>query len=344
MNNNYIALESKEDKQMSYMVFFVNGNRYAVETDNVVEVVNMPEMHFPSSLPRGIIGIFDYKGKLIKAVDLCPFLGFSTSEFSVNNRFIIVSGENDNIFAVHASAIENIVIPEYDEIQSVPYEKDDSIIDKIYKNHEFTVNIVNLQTLQHNISLNKSKQSCVDYVSLIPSDEKSKEIFKIRTEQNKKNSDLFSFSFNLNMSNQYVLFTLAENGYFLDLKHVKEFVSCQKLTPAKLPYTTDFIMGLINIKGQFLLTLDLKCLLNGEKSQMSQSSKIIVVEGKNFNLALLVDDVKYIKSINTDFLTVPDSEISKYIFSEFEEDGKLYSIINFDKIINDERIYINIDR
>lgn len=129
----------------------------------------------------------------------------------------------------------------------------------------------------------------------------------------------------------------------MDLKYVKEFVSCQKLLPAKLPYTKDYIKGLINIKGQFLVVLDLKCFLNGEITQMNNSSKMIVVEGKNFNIALLVDDVKYIKSIDSRYLTVPNSEISKYIFSEFEEDGKIYSIINFEKIINDDKLYINID-
>ena len=89
--------------------------------------------------------------------------------------------------------------------------------------------------------------------------------------------------------------------------------------------------------------VDLKLFLNEENNSTTKYNKIIIIEGKNYNLALLVDDIKYIKTLNDIRPSVFTDEFSKYIYYEFIEDNELYSILNIEKIINDERLYINID-
>ncbi len=89
--------------------------------------------------------------------------------------------------------------------------------------------------------------------------------------------------------------------------------------------------------------MDLKKFLHNQSSTYNESSKLIITEGKNFNLALLVDDIKYIKTLKN---ITPDntqtSAATNYIYSEIMEENELRSIINFEKIVNDERLYINI--
>ena len=342
MNNNYTITSSFgiHESQKYYIVFTVKKNKYAINIQNIMEVINIPDIEIPSVAPDGIIGIFNYKGLMINVIDLCPFLGFHSSGFSINNQLIIAHFEG-NCFAIHTEKIDNIMQFDIGQTQDLPFNIENSIIKEIYKYEENAINIIDIKMLNTLISRQDAPKSDINYIELFPSDEKSKQILKLRTLQNNKNREIFSFPFNLNTLNQYILFTLDNHNYYLDLKYVKEFISIKRLNITKLPYTQDFIKGIINLKGDFLVVIDLKRFLNNDINKIKEGSKIIVVQGKNFNLAFLVDEIKFIKNIENSYNSV-NTNSSKYILSEFMEEGKLYSILNFDKIINDERLYVNI--
>ena len=344
MNNNYAittALNSKENTNQ-YIVFELRDNLYAIDIQSVIEVINIPQIEIPQALPMGLIGMFNYNGEIIKVVDLCPLLGFQTNQFTINNQLIIIH-EQGIYYAIHAEKIINIIQADYTKIQCLPYTAELSILKEVYKTENNTINIINISQLENILKANIEKTSSTNYLELLPQDEKSKQILAIRAEKNRKTQELFSFPVNSNSVNQYILFELDKQNYYLDLKYVKEFISLKRLNITKLPYTQDFIKGIINLKGDFLVVLDLKKFLNNDREGAKEGSKLIIVESKNFNLALLVDDIKFIKNLkNIDLSSISTSNNSPYISHEFMEENELYSILNFEKIINDERIYINI--
>ena len=343
MNNNYeLTLSNIRNSNNYYIIFSLNNKTYAINIQNVVEVINIPEIESPIVTPKSVIGMFNYNGQMIKTIDLCPFLGFETSEFSINNQLIIAMVE-DNCFAIHTEKIQNIVQLENENIQAMPYGIEDSILEKVYKSNENTINIVNINMLNTLISRANQPEGKINYVDLFPKDEKSKQILSIRAKENKISQELFSFPFNLNTVNQFILFSLDNSNYYLDLKYVKEFTTLKRLNITKLPYTKDFVKGIINLKGEFLVVIDLEKFLNEKSTRTKEATKLIIVEGKDFNIALLVDDIKYIKDLKNVQKTSMYTGNSKYIYSEFIEEGVLYSILNFEKIINDEKVYININ-
>lgn len=344
MNNNYTITLSSEINNINeyFIVFILKGKQYAINIQNVMEVINIPEIEIPAKAPKSIIGMFNYNGLMIKAIDLCPFLGFEPSNFSINNQLIITI-VNGNCFAIHTEKIENITQLNSQDIQPIPYDMDDSILKEVCKTENESINIINMDIVNELITKNHKNNNDINYIDLLPSDEKSQQILKIRAQQNKIVQEVFSFPFNLNTMNQYILFTLDNHNYYLDLKYVKEFISIKRLNITKLPYTQDFIKGIINLKGDFLVVVDLKRFLNNDINTIHEGSKLIIAQGKDFNIALLVDEIKYIKNLKNIDSYRTFSGNSKYIFSEFMEEEKLYSIINFDKIINDDRLYININ-
>ena len=344
MNNNYSIMLSSEINNINeyFIVFILKGKQYAINIQHVMEVINIPEIEVPSKAPKSIIGIFNYNGLMIKAIDLCPFLGFEPSTFSINNQLIITIVDG-NCFAIHTEKIENITQLSSQNIQAIPYEMDDSILKEVYKAEDNSINIVDIYSVNKLITENHSNNSNINYIDLFPVDEKSQQILKIRTQQNKSAQEVFSFPFNLNTMNQYILFTLDNHNYYLDLKFVKEFIYIKRLNITKLPYTQDFIKGIINLKGDFLVVVDLKRFLNNDINTIHEGSKLIIAKGKDFNIAFLVDEIKFIKNLKNIDSYKTFAENSKYIFSEFMEDGKLYSILNFEKIINDDRLYINVN-
>lgn len=344
MNNNYAITSNTFNQDMTnhYIVFELKSNLYAIDIHNVIEVINIPQIDIPQNTPKGVIGIFNYNGNMINVVDLCPLIGFEPNEFTINNQLIIVCSENV-YYAVHTEKIINIIQGEYTKIQSLPYNVNNSILKEVYKTDENSINIVDVKKIEEVISNTETNTSKINYLQLFPQDEKSKQILNLRAELNRNSQEIFSFPVNMDAINQYILFELDSQNYYLDLKYIKEFISLKRLNITKLPYTKDFIKGIINHKGDFLVVLDLKKFLNNDREGAKEGTKLIIVESPNFNLALLVDEIKFIKSLkNINLSEMSPSNSSPYISHEFMEENELYSILNFEKIINDERLYINI--
>ena len=338
MNNNYSLTAQIQDSEnySNYIVFQLNNKFYAIDIQNVIEVINLTEIKIPQRTPKGVIGILKYKGMIINALDLCPLLGFETNKFTINNQLIITCTE-ENCFAITADKIVNIFQFEKNKLQSLPYEINNSAVKEIIEHNDNTVSILDIKTIEKIINTNSENENTIDYTKLLPDDEKSLQILSLRSKDNEKNQELFSFPVNTNLINQYILFNINNQNYYMDLKYIKEFITAKRLNIKKLPYTKDYIRGIINVHGEIITLLDLKRFLNNELTHINENSKIIITEGKNFNLALLVDDVKSIRNLKN----IPNNKAtSEYITNEFSENGELFNILNFEKIINDEKIYI----
>jgi len=75
---------------MVFLLFQLGSGRYALEASRVVEVVPLLEMKPLLQAPRGVAGIFNYRGRPVPAVDLSALtLGQPASE-RLSTRIIIV--------------------------------------------------------------------------------------------------------------------------------------------------------------------------------------------------------------------------------------------------------------
>lgn len=374
--NNHMALSlmsAPEETAQYFIIFDVKNKKYAMNIRNVVEVINIPKVEMPQTTPEGIIGMFNYNGTMIKTVDLCPFLGFETPKFSINNR-IIIACYKDEFFAVLTEDIETITIFEEENIQLLPYSSEYSLLKQVYKRDKGNVNIIDTEALYELISAPNAKKSKINYANYFPNDEKARQILNLRAQNHVTSHEAFSFPDSSQSAKQFILFTMDNQNYFMDIKYVKEFISLKRLTITKLPYTQDYITGIVSVKGEFLVVFNLKRFLNAnanqnrqelltdvqktvmselktvnekkyyrKQNQETKNGKLIVVEGKNFNIAFLVDDIKYIRNLKDVQKSKIYSSSHNYIYAEFMENDELYSILNFEDIINDDRLYINVE-
>lgn len=344
MNNNYPDTIKKEEKASEdyYIVFSLKDKLYAINIKNVIEVINIPVIEVPETMPSGITGFFNYKGLMIKSVDLCPLLGFEQSKYNINDKLIIIN-INNTCLAIHTDAIVNIFLFEDSHIHKIPYSAENSILKNIYENDNKSICIIDTENLNTILEINTKRQTSVEYPVLFPDDNKTKQILELRNTNSSNQTNLYSFNFNLVTENQYILFTLNNSGFYLELKYIKEFSTTRRYKLTKLPYTPPYIKGLVNIKGDFLIVIDLKLFLDMEDTGYTKNSKLIILDKKEFKIALLVDDIKYIQNLNNLTPLAFNNNISKYVYAEFLENDKLYTVLNAEKIINDERLYINIE-
>jgi purine-binding chemotaxis protein CheW len=342
-NTNQITSVPEQNIQQNYIVFNLQEKQYAISIHNVIEIISLPQLEIPTKTPKGIIGIFNYNGQMVRAIDLCPLIGFEPITLNIKHQLVIANVQNE-LFAILIDNVSEIKAIREEEIQELPYETKNRIIEKIYKTETDSISIINPNSIIEKVFSKVESENEHNYLSLLPTDYKSKQILDLRAQRYQITNTPMNELLDIKASSQYILFNLDNHNYYIDLKYVKEFVSLKRLKITKLPYTKDFIKGIINLNGDFLIVLDLKRFLNNDITEITEDHKLIIAEGKNFNIALLVDDIKGIKIIdNMNEIKKNTQNNDDFVLSEFTENDIIYNILNFERIINDEKLYININ-
>lgn len=111
------------------------------------------------------------------------------------------------------------------------------------------------------------------------------------------------------MDLQYVVFQLHTEEYGIDISHVREIVQMQGIT--KLPHAADFIEGIINLREQVIPIVDLKKRFYGLKTEITDSSRIIVVNAGEHIVGIIADEVSEVLRLTQEMIEPPPQIINK---------------------------------
>jgi chemotaxis-related protein WspB len=76
---------------MLFLVFELDGDRYALETRQLIEVLPLVNLKPLAKAPPGIAGMFDYHGQPVPAVDLSEVILGRAAQRRLNTRMVIVN-------------------------------------------------------------------------------------------------------------------------------------------------------------------------------------------------------------------------------------------------------------
>jgi purine-binding chemotaxis protein CheW len=141
---------------------------------------------------------------------------------------------------------------------------------------------------------------------------------------------------------QVVEFVLGSEHFAIDLFDVKEVVEYTTIT--KLPNVPSYVKGIIDLRGEITMIIDLKHRLNISEESISslESSRIIVLDDKiaKSKTSILVDDVTSVSTFEGNQVDYTSASVSK-------EETSIIGIIKRkarvkDKEINELIIWIDI--
>ena len=75
---------------MLFLLFQLGADRYALEANRVVEVVPLLELKRLPHAPKGVAGVFNYRGRPVPAVDLSELMLGQPSSERLSTRIIVV--------------------------------------------------------------------------------------------------------------------------------------------------------------------------------------------------------------------------------------------------------------
>jgi purine-binding chemotaxis protein CheW len=138
-----------------------------------------------------------------------------------------------------------------------------------------------------------------------------------------------------------VSFSLGEEQYGIDTQYIEVVTEPMKIF--RVPCVPEYIMGVINLRGEIISIIDLKEFFALPQGAVDDRARIIVVKYGNIKVGFFVDFVWGITNVPLSSIQAPLSTIERvktdYIDGEAHVNDKLLGVLNLESIMTaEERI------
>lgn len=137
---------------------------------------------------------------------------------------------------------------------------------------------------------------------------------------------------------QYVTFKLDEETYGINVMQIQEVLRYTEIAP--VPGAPDFVLGIINLRGNVVTVIDTRKRFGLSESEVSDHTRIVVIEVDNQVVGILVDsvaEVVYLRQSEVESApNVGNDESAKFIQGVCNKNGELIILVEFEKLMSDE--------
>jgi len=134
-------------------------------------------------------------------------------------------------------------------------------------------------------------------------------------------------------------FMLAHERYALELTHIREVYPLNDLTP--LPGTPDFVLGIINVRGQILSIIDIKRFFDLPEKGLTNLNQVIILQSDEMEFGILADEILGTRSIPASAIQASLPTLTG-IRAEYLKGvtGDRVVILDGEKLLADEKIVV----
>jgi purine-binding chemotaxis protein CheW len=141
---------------------------------------------------------------------------------------------------------------------------------------------------------------------------------------------------------QFVIFSVNEQIYGVEILKIKEVVSYQKITP--LPNMRGFIKGIINLRGVILPVFDLRDKFKLPETTYTAFHAIIVMEISGRVMGVIVDELSDVVDIFPEEVqaasSLPPGVQAEYIKGIGKKEQSLIVLLDVDRLLSPEELEI----
>ncbi len=139
---------------------------------------------------------------------------------------------------------------------------------------------------------------------------------------------------------EVVEFALAGEHYALALALVREVCALKDFTP--VPCTPDFVLGIINLRGEIHTIIDLKRFFDLPESGITDLNKVLILDGDGLRLGILADAIFGVRTVPRASVEAPPATVTglraDYLLGVT---GERLIVLDAAKILGDPRIVVN---
>lgn len=316
-----------------YLLFSLNGARYGVEAQSVLEIAWLPELTPAEEAPPYIAGVVNRRGKIEPVINLGLRLGHSPQRYQLSDSIVmlqadgvamgVIVSEVSDVAGIPAAAIE--LPPRYDE------EPPDQIrfIAGNAKVGAEIVMLLDVQRLIHapalpasGVSANLQTYFCPDATG------EERAVFRTRAHNLMQAVESLEAAGLIPLS----IIQLGEECFGVELDVVREFSHLRRVTA--IPCCPPHIAGNMNLRGDILTLADIRGLLNIPAG--NSAAEVMVVESGELSIGVPVDkvlEVIYLRPADIASLPAAHEEKNEYCKGVVRYGESMVSILDMQKIL-----------
>ena len=143
---------------------------------------------------------------------------------------------------------------------------------------------------------------------------------------------------------KYLTFTLAGEGYGIEIAKIKEIIGMMDITP--LPQTPEYVKGVINLRDKVIPVVDLRLKFAVEATEYTERTCIIVAEiagpSGTVQIGIIVDSVSEVLNISGREIEETPSFGAKlstdYILGMAKVQGGVKILLDIDQVLSRDDI------
>lgn len=139
---------------------------------------------------------------------------------------------------------------------------------------------------------------------------------------------------------EIIEFQLAGESYGVATALVREVCPLLELTP--VPCTPAYVLGIIDVRGEFISVIDIKRFFDLAEQGLSDLNKVIVLSAANMTFGILADSIVAVRSIIRAELQAPPPTLtavrSEYLLGVT---GEHLALIDAEKLLGDRTLIVN---
>lgn len=303
---------------MHFLSFKLGEIIYVIDTTCMQEIIELQETSPVPNAPSFIDGVINLRGKIIPILNLSKRIGTPSGNISKRKILILKMG---NIYSgMIVDSIERIFRTEEIEIKEVP---------------QIASTPANVEFIKGVVKKDDKILMLLDIERVLKSDEKDILSLEIKDEMS---SSIKRYDERSQL--QLIGFTLSDLTHAIEMENVQKIIKIPQITP--LPNVPDFIKGLINLRGNVILVVDIRSFLGLESAELTTNARIIITKINNKIVGILVDSILQVLKIQQDLIQLPIPTLShqsqEFVKGEFLYGNQLFILINLEKIISSKEI------
>ena len=317
----------------SYLLFGLNGVRYAVDASSVLEIIWLPELTLADEAPPHIAGVLNLRGKIAPVMNLGLRLGHPLRRYQSSDCIVMLQADGVTMGMI-VSEVSDVVGITAAEIEPPPRYDGDTLSPVHFlagnaKVGEEIIMLLDVQRLIHAPALPASGVSANPQTYFCP-DATDEERAEFRTRAH----NLMQVVESLEAAERIPLsiIQLGEECFGVGLEVVREFSHLRRVTP--IPCCPPHIAGNMNLRGDILTLADIRGLLNIPAG--SAAAEVMVVESGELSIGVPVDkvlEVIYLLPADIATLSAAHEEKNEYCKGVVRYGESMVSILDMQKIL-----------
>lgn len=145
-----------------------------------------------------------------------------------------------------------------------------------------------------------------------------------------------------NGTTQFIVVTLGDEEYGIDIKYVDNIVRMQNIT--RVPKVQKYLKGVINLRGEVIPVMSIRIKMGLEADEYSKSTRIIILKlEQHGNIGVIVDEVQEVVTLENSQIEKiaydPKEEKENFIFAIGKyESGGLISLLDLNAVLLEKEI------